>query len=38
METQLYPDSPNQPQFPSTFLRPGEKYESTTIYAFYVAE
>ena len=38
LETQHYPDSPNQAQFPSTVLRPGEKFESTTIYAFYVAE
>ena len=38
LETQHYPDSPNHAQFPSTVLRPGEKFESTTIYAFYVAE
>ena len=36
METQHYPDSPNKPQFPSTVLRPGEKYESTTVYRFNV--
>ncbi len=34
LETQHYPDSPNQPDFPSTILRPGRKYETTTIYAF----
>lgn len=34
LETQHYPDSPNKPEFPSTLLRPGEKYESHTIYAF----
>jgi aldose 1-epimerase len=34
LETQHYPDSPNQPDFPSTVLAPGEVYETTTIYAF----
>lgn len=34
LETQHFPDSPNQPHFPSTTLRPGEKYDTTTIYAF----
>jgi aldose 1-epimerase len=34
LETQHYPDSPNQPTFPSTVLAPGEVYETTTIYAF----
>jgi aldose 1-epimerase len=34
LETQHYPDSPNQPDFPSTELRPGEEYTSTTVYAF----
>ena len=34
LETQHFPDSPNQPEFPSTELRPGEEYISTTIYAF----
>jgi aldose 1-epimerase len=34
LETQHYPDSPNQPNFPSTVLRPGEEYETTTIYRF----
>ncbi len=34
LETQHFPDSPNQPEFPSTELRPGEVYESTTVFAF----
>lgn len=34
LETQHYPDSPNKPDFPSTVLRPGEEYETTTIYQF----
>lgn len=34
LETQHYPDSPNKPQWPSTVLRPGEKYSSTTILKF----
>lgn len=34
LETQHFPDSPNQPQFPSTLLNPGETYKSTTIYKF----
>ena len=34
LETQHFPDSPNQPQFPSTVLRPGETYRQTTIYQF----
>ena len=34
LETQHFPDSPNQPNFPSTVLAPGEVYETTTIYAF----
>ncbi len=34
LETQHFPDSPNQPHFPSTVLRPGERFESTTIYRF----
>jgi aldose 1-epimerase len=31
LETQHFPDSPNQPDFPSTLLRPGEVYQQTTI-------
>ncbi len=34
LETQHFPDSPNKPNFPSTVLRPGETFRSTTIYAF----
>jgi aldose 1-epimerase len=34
METQHYPDSPNKPSFPSTELKPGELYHTTTIYRF----
>jgi aldose 1-epimerase len=34
LETQHFPDSPNKPQFPSTTLRPGETYNTTTVYAF----
>jgi aldose 1-epimerase len=36
LETQHYPDSPNQPNFPSTVLRPGETYETTTIFELLV--
>ena len=39
LETQHFPDSPNNPQFiGTTVLRPGEKYDTTTIYAFRVEE
>jgi aldose 1-epimerase len=34
LETQHFPDSPNQPDFPTTVLRPGETFTSTTIYRF----
>ena len=34
LETQHFPDSPNRPDFPSTVLRPGETYRSTTEFAF----
>lgn len=34
LETQHFPDSPNKPDFPTTVLRPGETYTSTTVYAF----
>jgi len=37
LETQHFPDSPNQPAFPSTVLRPGERFESTTIFRFSLA-
>jgi len=36
LETQHFPDSPNQPGFPSTILNPGEKFKSRTIYRFSV--
>jgi aldose 1-epimerase len=36
LETQHFPDSPNQPGFPSTILRPGEEYRSRTIFRFSV--
>ncbi len=34
LETQYYPDSPNQPEFPSPVLKAGETYAYTTVYAF----
>lgn len=34
LETQHFPDSPNKPKFPSTVLRPGTKFESSTTYRF----
>ena len=34
LETQHFPDSPNQPEFPPTVLRPGDEYRSTTVYRF----
>ena len=34
LETQHFPDSPNQPSFPSTLLKPGETYRSTSVYKF----
>ena len=36
LETQHYPDSPNEPSFPSTILKPGETYMQTTVYKFSV--
>lgn len=36
LETQHFPDSPNQPSFPTTILKPGETYHQTTIYKFSV--
>jgi aldose 1-epimerase len=38
LETQHYPDSPNQPEFPSTILRPGDEYRSTTVWRFGVVQ
>ena len=37
LETQHFPDSPNQPAFPSTLLEPGEVFRSTTIFRFSTA-
>jgi aldose 1-epimerase len=34
LETQHFPDSPNQPSFPSTILRPAETFRSKTVFAF----
>lgn len=36
METQHFPDGPNQPSFPNTLLKPGETYQQTTMYKFSV--
>lgn len=38
LETQHFPDSPNQQNFPSTLLEPGDKYKSTTVYKFDVVK
>ena len=37
LETQHFPDSPNQPDFPSCTLRPGDRYGQTTLYVFSAA-
>jgi aldose 1-epimerase len=34
LETQHFPDSPNQPAFPSAVLRPGEVHRSRTVFTF----
>ena len=34
LETQHYPDSPNKPEFPSTILKPGETYKTSTVHIF----
>ena len=34
LETQHFPDSPNQPTFPTTVLEPGQRYKHTTVYKF----
>ncbi|MFL5340461.1 MAG: aldose epimerase family protein [Gemmataceae bacterium] len=34
LETQHFPDSPNHPDFPSTILKPGQTYKTTTVYKF----
>lgn len=38
LETQHFPDAPNQPGFPTTVIEPGKKYSSTTIYAFSIKQ
>ncbi|MEJ7738243.1 MAG: aldose epimerase family protein [Chitinophagaceae bacterium] len=38
LETQHFPDSPNQPKFPNTILRPGEVFRSQTVYRFSVRQ
>lgn len=38
LETQHYPDSPNQPQFPSVVLKPGDTYRHTTVHKFSIKE
>ena len=38
LETQHFPDSPHNPQWATTILRPGEVYDTTTVYAFRVEE
>jgi len=35
-ETQHFPDSPNQPSFPTTVLKPGEQFQQTTTFKFSV--
>jgi aldose 1-epimerase len=34
LETQHFPDSPNQPSFPSTILNPGQTYKTSSVYKF----
>ena len=34
LETQHYPDSPNHPDFPTTELKPGQEYKTSTVYRF----
>jgi aldose 1-epimerase len=38
LETQHFPDSPNQPKFPSTILKPGEEYKTRTVFTFGVVK
>ena len=38
LETQHFPDSPNQPTFPSTELKPGQTFDSTTVFKFSTAK
>jgi aldose 1-epimerase len=37
LEPQHFPDSPNQPNFPSTVLKPGDQYRQTSVFKFYVS-
>lgn len=37
LETQHFPDAPNHPEFPSTVLRPGRTFQSTTVHQFSIA-
>jgi aldose 1-epimerase len=37
LETQHFPDSPNQPGFPSTVIEPGKVYTSRTVHRFLVS-
>ncbi|MDP4580217.1 MAG: hypothetical protein NWT07_05920, partial [Saprospiraceae bacterium] len=38
LETQHFPDSPNHPTFPTTVLKPGETFQSKTIYSLNVSK
>jgi aldose 1-epimerase len=38
LETQHFPDSPNQPAFPATVLKPGDLYKTSTVYKFSVSK
>ncbi len=38
LETQHFPDNPNRPDYPSCILRPGEVFESTTVFRFFLSE
>jgi aldose 1-epimerase len=38
LETQHFPDSPNQRKFPSVVLRPGDTYRTVTVYRFSVQQ
>jgi len=38
LETQHFPDSPNQPAFPSTVLKPGKEYKTVSVYKFSVTK
>jgi aldose 1-epimerase len=38
LETQHYPNAPNEPKFPSTLLRPGEQYHEVTVHHFKIVD